>query len=272
MLLLCSRYRVLIACALLAYGAAAARTSYAQQRWPDHAVDRPRVLGSVDVDPAAEYGSPGEDAPPEATGSWLPHWTLPHPDLAEQLWRPGDLVEDTYFLRRPWHAGFLVGTMNGDNLTGEVDQATDWFDGLRIGNDFSPHWGWEVRTAFFSPDLTYADGLQQGMAKDWFVDLNVLNYPWGDTRLRPFWSIGLGGALVKFTNEDSLEIRDWLVDLPLSIGCKYHWKPWLVVRGELTDTILFGNENIDTQNNLSLSVGAEIHWHSFKTRPIKYGY
>ena len=65
---------------------------------------------------------------------------------------------------------------------------------------------------------------------------------------------------------------NWRVDVPLAIGCKYHWKPWLVVRGELTDTIVFGNENVDMLSNLSLSVGAEVHWHSFKTRPVKYGY
>lgn len=212
----------------------------------------------------------GELPPEEA--SWLPHLTLPHPDMSEQLWRPGDLVEDTYFLRRPWHAGFLVGTMDGDRLTSGTDQQTDWFDGLRFGNDFSPCWGWEVRSAFFSPDLTYVDPTQRGRATNWFLDVNVLHYPWGDTRVRPFWSIGLGGAQFKFVDEDQRDIREWVVDVPLAIGCKYHWKPWLVLRGELTDTVVFGNENINTLNNLSLSVGAEVHWHSFKTRAVQYSY
>lgn len=254
--------RCFLACALVALTlVACAREGAAQQ---------PQRLQGLEVSPESEAFA--HDAPPAEEDSWLPQWTLPDPDLYEQLWRPGDLVEDTYFLRRPWHAGFFVGTMDGDQLTSGVDQQTDWFDGLRIGNDFAPCWGWEIRSAFFSPDLTYSTPAQSGFARDWFLDLNVLHYPWGDTRVRPFWSIGLGGAQFKFTDEANRDIREWVVDVPLSIGCKYHWKPWLVVRGELTDTIVFGNENVDTQNNLSLSVGAEVHWHSFKTRPVRYTY
>lgn len=258
--------------ALAAWLCLAAPVAVAQERWPPAAAGPKATLGEVGV-PAQDEFSPHAAEPQAAEESWLPQWTLPHPDLAEQLWRPGDLVDDTYFLRRPWHAGFLVGTMDGDNLTSVVNQQTDWFDGLRIGNDFAPRWGWEVRSAFFTPDLSYADNAdQRGFARDWFLDLNVLHYPWGDTRVRPFWSLGLGGAHYKFLDENERDIREWVVDLPLSIGCKYHWKPWLALRGELTDTIVFGNESVDSQHNLSFSVGAEVHWHSFKTRPVKYGY
>jgi hypothetical protein len=204
---------------------------------------------------------------------WLPQWTMPHPELCEQLWRPGDLIEDTYFLRRPWHAGFFFGTMDGDRLAAGVDQASDWFGGVRIGNDFAPRWGWELRSAYFSPDLTYFDQPDRGgMAQNWFLDMNVLHYPWGDTRIRPFWSIGLGSARFRFEDAGGGDVNKWVVDLPLSVGVKYHWKDWLAVRGELTDTIILGQEPIHAMHNLSLSFGAEIHWHSFKTRPVRYGY
>jgi hypothetical protein len=215
-------------------------------------------------------GSPAVEQEPPAPPPWF---TLPHASSWEQLWQPGDLVQDTYYLRRPWHAGFFFGTMDGDSLTSEVNQASDWFGGFRYGNDFSPTWGWELRTAFFEPKLTYADEPERaGFARDWFLDASFLHYPFGDTRIRPFWSIGLGGSQFKFTDERNRGISEWLVDLPLSIGCKYYWKPWLVLRGELADTIVFGNDNVDTQNNLSFSVGAEVHWHSFKSRPVKYSY
>jgi hypothetical protein len=230
-----------------------------------------QTFPALESPPPADYGAPPIDFEndPGTAPPWL---ALPHPDLYEQLWHPGDLVEDTYFLRRPWHAGFFFGTMDGDSLTSEVDQTSDWFGGVRFGNDFAPTWGWEVRSAFFQPDITYADGAPNYFARDWFLDLNVLHYPFGDTRIRPFWSIGLGASQFKFIDENDQRISEWLVDLPLSIGCKYHYKPWLVLRGELTDTIVFGNENVDTMSNLSLSVGAEIHWHSFKTRPVRYTY
>ena len=208
-----------------------------------------------------------------AEENWLPHWTLPRPDKFEQLWRPGDLVEDSYWLRRPWSAGFLVGTMNGDSLTSEVNQGTDWLYGFRVANDFAPHWGWELRNAFFSPELTYPnDPNLRATAHNWFVDVSVLHYPWGDTRLRPFWSIGLGAAQFQFMDQDRYNVSDWVVDLPLSIGLKYYCKDWLVLRGELSDTIIFGTENLNGMNNLSFTLGAEIHWHSFKTRPVRYGY
>lgn len=208
-----------------------------------------------------------------AEENWPPHWTLPRPEMWEQLWRPGDLLDDSYWLRRPWSAGFLVGTMDGDSLTSQVDQGSDWLYGFRFGNDFAPHWGWELRNAFFSPELSYPrDPSLSATAHNWFVDVNVLHYPWGDTRLRPFWSIGLGAAQFKFMDQDRYNASEWVVDLPLAIGLKYHWTRWLALRGELSDTIIFGTEHLNGMNNLSFSLGAEIHWHSFKTRPVQYGY
>jgi hypothetical protein len=163
--------------------------------------------------------------------------------------------------------------MDGDRLTSQLDQQSDWLYGFRLGNDFAPHWGWEARSAFFSPELSFADDpLRSGIAHNWFLDLNVLHYPWGDTRLRPFWSIGLGAAQFKFTDELGIPNSEWVVDMPLSIGLKYHWTRWLALRGELTDTIIFGHEQIHGMHNLSFTVGAEVHWHSFKTRPVRYGY
>jgi hypothetical protein len=229
---------------------------------------------------AQDFPALDDPAPPtnfhqhlEEPAGYPPPWfTLPSAHWYEQLWNPGDLVEDTYFLRRPWHAGFFFGTMDGDSLTSQTDQTSDWFGGVRFGNDFAPTWGWEARSAFFQPDITYADGRLNYFARDWFLDLNVLHYPFGDTRIRPFWSIGLGASQFKFIDERDRRISEWLVDMPLSIGCKYHWKPWLVLRGELTDNLVFGNESVNTMNNLSLSVGAEVHWYSFKTRPVRYTY
>lgn len=221
----------------------------------------------------AELAPPGGPLIGEEEVPWLPQWTLPHPDYYEELWRPGALVEDSYWLRRPWSAGFFFGTMDGDGLSPGVDQRSDWFYGLRYGNDFAPHWGWELRSGFFTPDLAYANQpWREDFARDWFLDLNVLHYPWGDTRIRPFWSIGLGAAQFKYRDYRGHDISDWVVDMPLSVGCKYYLKPWLALRGELTDTLCFGNDQLYTMNNLSLTVGAEFHWHSFKTRPVKYGY
>jgi hypothetical protein len=227
-----------------------------------------RPLGELDVAPPDQALAEEQHEP-----LFPPHLTLPHPELAEQLWRPGDLVEDSYFLRRPWHAGFFFGTMDGDTLTTGVDQASDWFWGLRLGNDFAPHWGWEARSGFFHPNLMYAtDPDRRDFARDWFLDLNVLHYPWGDTRLRPFWSIGLGAARFQFADDELRNIDEWVIDLPLAIGLKYHYQPWLTLRGELGDTIILGHQHIYGMNNLSFTVGAEVHWHSFKTRPVRYGY
>lgn len=217
---------------------------------------------------------PHDEPPLMEPDPWLPQWTLPHPKQFEQLLWPGDLVEDTYWLRRPWHFGTFVGTMGGDDINSGVKQATDWYYGLRWGNDFAPHWGWELRSVFYSPRLAYPQATtpQSDIAHDWFLDLNVLHYPWGDTRLRPYWSVGLGGAQFKFQDANGRDRSEWLVDVPLALGCKYYLKPWLELRGELGDTVIFGHEDVHFMNNLSLSIGLDIHLRSFKTRAIKYGY
>jgi hypothetical protein len=228
---------------------------------------------SVVVWTAIARAQPEGIAAAEEAPSWMAAPMLSDPTFYEQLWRPGDLVDDTHWLRRPWSAGLLFGTMDGDELGDGVDQSSDWFYGLRVGNDFAPRWGWEFRSAFFSPDLVYAGQPgRQGIAHDWFLDMSVVHYPWGDTRIRPFWSVGLGAMQVKFDSETTRDVSEWMLDAPIAIGCKYFARPWLALRCEGGDTICLGAENIDVGQNWFFSVGAEVHWHSFKTRPVAYGY
>ena len=61
----------------------------------------------------------------------------------------GEPLVGTSWLNRPFHAGWLVGGLFGDDLiAGQVDQDEDIFGGYRLGWDFDHYWGSELRFAF----------------------------------------------------------------------------------------------------------------------------
>ena len=95
-------------------------------------------------------------------------------------------------------------------------------------------------------------------SRDHFWDLNLLYYPWGDARWRPYLSLGLGVADFEFLTAAGQRVRETVLALPFGFGVKYRWKKWLAVRTSLTDNLSFGARGIDTMHNVSLTLGAEI--------------
>lgn len=174
----------------------------------------------------------------------------------------GEPLVGTSWLNRPYHIGWLVGGLFGDELIqGQVSQDDDIFGGYRLGWDFDHYWGTELRFAFGYPDLTYtaAPNLRQ-TSRDVFWDLNLVYYPWGDARWRPYFSAGLGIADFNFQTANRRRVQETVLAMPLGLGVKYRWKEWLAVRAGFTDNLSFGARSVDTMHNLSLTVGAELQF------------
>ena len=189
-------------------------------------------------------------------------------------------VERENWLRRPLSVTWFVGGMAGCPLVHDwVRGDTGVFGGLRVGWDFDPYWGAEFRLAFGTLGLIDSDraieaqhwydalnGFNQGdpfwhrregtrNADLMLYDLNMLYYPWGDTPLRPYVSVGLGGTRLSFIDRLGDNYDTTLLTMPLAIGVKYHWTDWLALRFEVTDNIAFGTEHVETLHNVSI-VGA----------------
>ena len=172
----------------------------------------------------------------------------------------GQPLEGTSWLNRPLYAGWFVGALFGDDLiNGQVMQDGGFFGGYRLGWDFDHYWGSEMRLALTYLDLTNAEGLPlSDSSRDIFWDVHLLHYPWGDSRWRPYCSIGLGMASFKFEDEAGRPLSESLFHLPLGFGIKFYARSWLVFRCELHDNIAFGGKRVDEMQSFSFTSGVEV--------------
>ena len=212
---------------------------------------------------------------PDGTGQatteegWLRPLRRGHPDDVGRHVGRGLPLVGTSWLNRPYHGGWLVGTLFGDALLdGRVDQGDGLFGGYRLGWDFDHYWGVEGRIAFAHLELTdLVGGIGERTGRNYYLDGHVLYYPWGDARLRPYFSVGLGSADFEFRDNEGTTVDETSVHLPLSLGCKFLWKNWLALRVALEDNFALGSGAVDSMHNWSLNGGAEVR---FGRRPRRY--
>ena len=174
----------------------------------------------------------------------------------------GEPLTGTSWCNRPWHAGWMFGTLFGDHLTsGETHQGNDIVGGYRLGWDFDHYWGTEARFAFSNVDLfDVADPSAVRNVDNQYVDINLLYYPWGDSRWRPFASAGLGWAQFEFTPVDGQTIDKALFTLPIALGVKYFFQNWMALRLTASDTWAFGQGQLNTMHNVMLTADVEVHF------------
>ena len=148
-----------------------------------------------------------------------------------------------------------MGNELANNL---VEQEPSLVTGLRAGWDVSSFWGLEARLGFADPklhDIPTGHDFDEGNFVNWDVD--VLYYPWGDTRLRPYFLLGLGMVKYDFTDTTGRAYSDDVVSLPLGAGVKYRCTPSLAARFDLVDTIGIAGDTVGTLNNLTFTFGLE---------------
>ncbi len=190
------------------------------------------------------------------------HWLHSDPNDPARSTGIGKPLKGTSWRNRPFHVGWMVGTLIGDSLVdGAVDQKTDIIGAYRLGWDFDHYWGTELRYAFAKPSLIDVQGgMPMRVATDQFVDLSLLYYPWGDAEWRPFAGVGLGVANFRFTDANQTAIDDLAVTIPISLGVKHYYRPWLALRTTVTDNFSIGTQGVDSMHNLSATVGVEVHF------------
>ncbi|MBC8356467.1 MAG: hypothetical protein H8E66_31185 [Planctomycetes bacterium] len=190
------------------------------------------------------------------------HWLHSDPNDSARSTGIGNPLKGTSWRNRPFHVGWMFGGLIGDTLIqGAIDQEDDLFGGYRLGWDFDHYWGTELRFAFAKPELIDVQGLTSlPTGTDKFWDLNLLYYPWGDAEWRPFASVGIGFASFRFEDANQVLVDDKLLTIPLGVGVKHYYRPWLALRTSVTDNLSIGSGALETMHNLSLSVGVEVHF------------
>jgi hypothetical protein len=179
----------------------------------------------------------------------------------------GDPLIGTSWLNRPFHVGWMFGGLFGDELIdGRVAQHEDMVGGYRVGWDFDHYWGVEGRFLFANLDFTDQDDTSVARTcRNHYWDADLLYYPWGDSRWRPYASLGLGLDDFQFRDANGTFIDKTLFALPVGIGVKYFWQNWLALRVSVTDNVAFGSGPLDTMHNVSLTGDVEVHFGGRRT-------
>jgi len=214
-------------------------------------------------------------APEESAGSYHNHalfdwWKAPlkirHNDPNDPARHVGlgHPLVGTSWRNRPLHIGWQVGGMFGDPLIeGRISQDEDLYGGYRLGWDFDHYWGTELRLGFANLDLTDTVPLPDigtRTSRDQFWDVNLMYYPWGDARWRPFASLGIGAGDFYFKDETLQSVRETVLTFPLSIGVKYYHHNWLAWRMSVTDQWSPAAQGLSAMHNIAVTVGVEYHF------------
>jgi hypothetical protein len=178
----------------------------------------------------------------------------------------GEPLTGTSWRNRPWYVGFFVGgILNDDLVSGAVDQSNAPLLGIRLGNDFDHFWGWEGRYAFNRTELF--DGDRDPIVEDgrnYYVDVALLHYPWGDSRWRPYIMAGVGFSNHRFENDLGFAIDDSSLTIPWGVGLKHYYSPWFTMRFDIVDNWSLGSGQIDSMHNFSFMAGVEFRFGGYR--------
>ncbi|RIK74592.1 MAG: hypothetical protein DCC68_22760 [Planctomycetota bacterium] len=181
--------------------------------------------------------------------------------LRESLPSP-EPMSGASWLSRPLHVDVFSGVIYGGTLIEDsIRRQGDIFSGVRLGWDWTRRLGGEMRFGFAQVGTEdIPTGVELDDADLVYWDLNVLWYPTGDTRLRPYLSLGLGALHVDFVDATGNAHQKELVGIPLAAGLKYRATPWCAVRADIADNIALPYDDIEGQGNFSITVSAEFHF------------
>lgn len=236
-------------------------------------VDRNR---SIYDDPAAVDESTAEALTPVAAEEdpelrlfdYMRHWGFHHSSTEGRFLQKNVPMTYSSWLNRPYHVDWFAGPLLSDDpAAGRVSQSNEILAGLRFGWDFDYYWGLQWRFGWADPSILQ-DGATESTGGTYMVgDFDLVYYPWGDTKVRPYFQLGLGGTQVATITEDGGGREAWLMSMPFGLGVEFPQTRWLAWRLEIIDNLAFGADGIDTMHNVSFTAGME---YRFGARPTSY--
>lgn len=168
------------------------------------------------------------------------------------------------WLYRPFNVSVFEGALfAAPPIQPQFNTTVSYFTGLRIGWDFSRYFGGEERFGFSKVFLLDAASrsVEVGYQRLFYFDANLLIYPWGDTRVRPYLSIGSGYADIFIVSNSGLRLHPGAFNMPMGFGVKYRHSSRLAFRADFRDNLTFsGGGGMRTLNNLEFVGGVEFHF------------
>lgn len=200
--------------------------------------------------PDAQYGHPHHAAP-----------RTPLSDYIRSRPRQQQLQRESW-LNRPYSLGFFMGGMFLDSPISGITQGQPGFMyGGRFGWDFGPSFGVETRLLGADPGLhDPASKIDLPTAHVFAWDLNWLWYWTGDTRWRPYFSLGMGLFKMGYLTPAGIQggkQNNTALEMPFGFGLKYRHSTRLAMRFDVLDNLTFAHGGQDSMNNFSLTAGLE---------------
>lgn len=146
------------------------------------------------------------------------------------------------WMRYPFYFEKFTGLAHLDEpVHGQIKNGQGNLFGGRLGWDFARYAGIETRLGYVRATLNDTlHPLIPSHENFVFWDANLLIYPWGDRRWRPFGMLGLGLVNVGFIDDVGRLWNQTLVTLPVAVGVKYRVNNLTALRFDVTDNIVFG--------------------------------
>jgi hypothetical protein len=167
------------------------------------------------------------------------------------------------WLFRPFNISVFEGALFATSpVRSEFHNGVGFFTGFRVGWDFDAHFGGETRFGFSKIYLLDSTRTTEvGYQKLFYFDSNLLIYPWGDTRWRPFLSVGGGLADVLIVSNSGGTLHPDAFNLPFGGGIKYRYGSRVAFRADIRDNLtISGGGGLRTLNNLELLGSIEFHF------------
>lgn len=210
---------------------------------------------------------PPGSAPFGGSGDMQPqprHWLFQQLDLRDssthgRAMGPGEPLRGTSWLNRPvWVSLDVGGLFMGNRVAPNVRANNDLVGALGVGWDFDHYWGAQARVGWSTPTLVNTLQPDQPTDDNLFIsDLSLLYYPWGDSRLRPYYRVGLGLTDVEYVDDSGRGVHDMMFTVPLAVGVKRALGRGVAWRLEFADNIAFGQNQTSTLNNFTITTGFE---------------
>jgi hypothetical protein len=179
----------------------------------------------------------------------LPHVPPARPPMMRESWQ-----------FRPFNLSIFEGALLVTPPIPAFRNGAGFLTGFRVGWDFATHFGGETRFGFSKVFLLdAARSTEIGYEKIFYFDANLLYYPLGDTKWRPFFSLGGGLADVQIVSNSSLHPTAF--NMPFGGGIKYRYGSRVAFRFDIRDNLTFsGSGGLRTLNNAEFLGGIEFHF------------
>lgn len=238
--------------------------------------ESPAELHEVPMSGAEQYPyeMPTDDPMMEDTDEWPSLWPKPrwfglrHSSTHGRHAGRGQPFTGTSWRNRPFYIGGEIGPMwFTQSLDDNVSTDIDTFGGFFLGWDTDHYWGNELHFDWSTPEFKNSEAPDTDRTDSLFTwNYSLFYYPWGDSKIRPYWRAGIGHTHFDYPLDDGSRHDEWMWTFPLGLGVKYPIRRWLAARAEMADFISLDSDH-PTQHNVALTFGLE--WR-FGAHPPSY--